>query len=86
MPFKPMPVKKYKEYIRIANWKLEKGSIDWKLFNEEGNLVCAIMISVKTSIKRSQHIASIKQKTLLKKQDYHGHQKRNRRTSKNSSR
>lgn len=45
MPFKPMPVKKYLEYIRIANWQLEKGSIDWKLFNEEGKLICAIMIS-----------------------------------------
>lgn len=45
MPFKPMPVKKYMEYIRCANWKLVKGSIDWKLYNENGNLVCTIMIS-----------------------------------------
>lgn len=35
MPFKPMPVKKYLEYIKRANWKVEKGSIDWKLYNEK---------------------------------------------------
>jgi len=45
MPFKPMPVKKYLQYIRIVNWKLEKGSIDWKLFNEDDKLICTIMIS-----------------------------------------
>lgn len=45
MSFKPMPVKKYLEYLKRANWRLEKGSIDWKLYNEKDNLICAIMIS-----------------------------------------
>ena len=38
MPFKPMPVKKYLEYIKRANWKLEKGSIDWKLLQRKRQL------------------------------------------------
>lgn len=46
MPFKPMPVKKYLKYIKLANWRLEKGSIDWKLYNEQGAFVCAIMVKI----------------------------------------
>ncbi len=45
MPFKPMPVQKYLKYIKLVNWRLEKGSIDWKLYNDDGKLICAIMIS-----------------------------------------
>lgn len=45
MTYKPLSVKTYLEYIKRVGWFLEKGSIDWKLFDEKGQFVCSIMIS-----------------------------------------
>ena len=45
MPFKPMSPRDYKHYISLAGWRLEKGGIDWNLYDENNNFVCSIKIS-----------------------------------------
>ena len=45
MPFKPMPTKKYLQYLKEAGWTLEKGGIDWSLKNPEGKYMCSIKIA-----------------------------------------
>ncbi|MBM3191134.1 MAG: hypothetical protein FJZ63_00580 [Chlamydiae bacterium] len=45
MVYKPMDESVYKRYIKAVGWSLEKGSIDWKLTNENGQFVCTIKIS-----------------------------------------
>lgn len=45
MPYKPIPPKIFEKYIKSVGWKLEKGSIDWNLYNERGDFVCAIIIA-----------------------------------------
>lgn len=45
MTYKPLPVKKYLQYIRIAGWKLEKGKIDWNLYNDRDIFICSIKIA-----------------------------------------
>jgi hypothetical protein len=45
MPYKPIPPKTFEKYIKFVDWKLEKGSIDWNIYNEKGDFVCAIIIS-----------------------------------------
>ena len=44
MVYKPLNVKKFLEYLKIAGWSLKKGSIDYKLYDQNGNFVCAIKI------------------------------------------
>jgi hypothetical protein len=38
MPFKPMKRKAYERLIRKQGWRLVKGSVDWKLVDEQGNV------------------------------------------------
>ena len=45
MPFQPMPVKIYKQYIKTAGWSLVKAGIDWKLLNEKGQMLSTIIIA-----------------------------------------
>lgn len=45
MPFKPMPPNVYKDYIKTVGWKLEKGKMDWNLYDTDGHFVCTIKIS-----------------------------------------
>lgn len=45
MPFKPLAIKLFEKFIEIAGWKLEKGSIDWNLYNENGDFICSIIIA-----------------------------------------
>ena len=45
MVFKPLDVKTYRQYLKMADWKLEKGKIDHKLFDDQGNYACTIKIS-----------------------------------------
>lgn len=45
MLYKPLKLKKYLHYIREAGWSLEKAGIDWKLRNENGQMLCTIIIS-----------------------------------------
>ena len=42
---KPMSPRDFKHYLSMVDWTLEKGSIDWKLYDENGVFLCAIKIS-----------------------------------------
>lgn len=45
MSFKPLAPKMFEKYIECVGWKLEKGSIDWNLYNENDCFICSIIIS-----------------------------------------
>lgn len=45
MPFKPMPEKEFRQYIQFVGWKLQKGGVDWNLYDDKGNFICAIAIA-----------------------------------------
>ena len=45
MPFKPIPRKDFESYIKIAGWRLEKGKIDYNLYDDNNDFVCAIKIT-----------------------------------------
>jgi len=45
MPYKPLSIKQYERYIKSAKWKLEKGKVDWNLYNANGDFICSIIIA-----------------------------------------
>lgn len=45
MSFKPMDEKTYRAYLKMVGWCLIKGSIDYKLYDENDNFICSIKIS-----------------------------------------
>jgi len=40
-----MPLKKFLQFIRLVNWNLEKGGIDWNLYSDKGQFICFIKIA-----------------------------------------
>ena len=44
MTFKPMEESTYRGYLKLVGWCLEKGGIDYSLFDENGVFVCTIKI------------------------------------------
>lgn len=60
MPYKPMPPQKYRQYISLVGWRLEKGSIDWILFDENNQMQCAIKISHGRKTKQEIDARSVK--------------------------
>lgn len=45
MAFKPLDESTYRKYLKMVGWGLVKGSIDYKLLDENGHFLCAIKIS-----------------------------------------
>lgn len=45
MPYKPLAVKQYERFIKLAGWRLEKGKIDWNLYDQNNNFMCSIIIA-----------------------------------------
>ena len=45
MAFKPMDEGVYLKYLKMVGWRLEKGSIDYKLFDEKDMFLCTIKIA-----------------------------------------
>jgi hypothetical protein len=45
MSFKPLSRKIFEKFIKAAGWKLEKGAVDWNLYNGTGGFVCSVIIS-----------------------------------------
>jgi len=45
MPFKPMAVNLFEQYIKFIHWRLEKGSVDWNLCDHEGRFICSVIIA-----------------------------------------
>lgn len=43
--FKPLGGKTYLRYLKIVGWSLRKGSVDYKLYDETDQFVCASKIS-----------------------------------------
>jgi hypothetical protein len=43
MPFKPLSIKVFEKYIESVGWNLEKGSVDWNLYNEKGDFICSVI-------------------------------------------
>ena len=60
MPYKPFAVSKYEQYIKLAGWTLEKGKIDWNLYDEHGDFICAIKIAHGKNTKREVVAISVK--------------------------
>lgn len=42
MVYKPLDEKTYLQYLKNEGWKLEKGKIDHKLYDDKGKFVCTI--------------------------------------------
>ena len=62
MAFKPMDEGVYLKYLRMVGWRIDKGSIDYKLFNEKNEFLCAIKICHGKNSKQEVHAFSV-QKT-----------------------
>lgn len=45
MVYKPLDEKTYRQFLKMAGWSLLKGSIDYKLVDENNTFICAIKIS-----------------------------------------
>lgn len=45
MTYKPMPVNKYKQLLKVVGWKLQKGKVDWNLYNQNGEFICSIIVA-----------------------------------------
>ena len=45
MAFRPMDEGVYLKYLKMVGWNLTKGSIDYKLHDEDGEFLCAIKIA-----------------------------------------
>lgn len=45
MVYKPLDRKTFLRYIRSVGWSLEKGGIDWNLYDENKVFLCAIKIA-----------------------------------------
>ena len=45
MVYKPLDRKKFLQYIKSVGWTLEKGEIDWNLYDENNVFLCSIKIA-----------------------------------------
>jgi hypothetical protein len=45
MPFKPMPLRVFLKYIDVVDWKLERGSSDHNLYDDNNCFVCSIKVT-----------------------------------------
>ena len=61
--FKPLDEKIYQKYLRMVGWSLIKGSIDYKLYDDQSNFVCSIKISHGKNTKEEVVAMSV-QKTV----------------------
>lgn len=45
MVYKPLDRKTFLRYMKLVGWSLEKGGIDWNLYDENNFFLCSIKIS-----------------------------------------
>ena len=45
MVYKPLDRKRFLQYIKSVGWNLEKGGIDWNLYDEKNVFLCSIKIA-----------------------------------------
>lgn len=68
MVYKPLKVKTYAGYIKLVGFSLEKGGVDWNLYDEKGNFLCSIKIAHGKRTKQEVVSNSVqKQKRFSKK-------------------
>lgn len=60
MPYKPMTKREFEKCIHAVGWTLEKGSIDWKLYDEEHKFVCTIKITHPGGEVIAMHVNRVK--------------------------
>jgi len=60
---KPIPEHQYLKYLRILGWRLEKGSMDYNLYNGKGQFLCSIKIGHAKGKKREVVAESIRKTT-----------------------
>lgn len=60
MPFNPIKRRDFEKRIREFGWYLEKGSIDWKLYDENKKFICAIKITHPGNESIPMHINKVK--------------------------
>lgn len=60
MVYKPLPVSKYEQYLKLLGWSLEKGKIDWNLYDENNNFICTIKIAHGKQTKKEVIALSVK--------------------------
>ena len=58
-----MEEREYRRHIKIVGWGLEKGKIDYNLYDETGKFVCSIKISHGKNTKGGEVIAHCVKKT-----------------------
>jgi hypothetical protein len=57
---KPLEERKYIAFLKMVEWSLEKGKIDYNLKDENGNFLCAIKIIHGKGKKREVSAISIR--------------------------
>ncbi len=45
MTYKPLDKKHFLRFIKELGWSLEKGGIDWNLYDENNEFLCSIKIA-----------------------------------------
>ena len=60
MTYKPMPPKLFLSYLKLVGWRLEKGSVDWKAYDEKSVFVCTIQISHGSKTKQEVTALSVR--------------------------
>jgi hypothetical protein len=60
MAFKPMDEGVYLRHLKIVGWSLAKGSVDFKLYDENNEFLCAIKIAHGKHTKKEVVAHSVK--------------------------
>lgn len=60
MVFKPMAPTVFEKHLKMVGWKLEKGGIDWNLYDENDKFVCTIQIGHGCKTKTEVTARSVK--------------------------
>ena len=45
MVYKPLEKRIFLHYLKLVDWSLEKGGIDWNLYDENNVFLCAVKIA-----------------------------------------
>ncbi len=62
---KPLEEALYRKYIRNLEWKLEKGGIDYNLYDHEDHFLCSIKIMHAKGKKREVSPSSVRKTEKL---------------------
>lgn len=70
MSYKPLDRKLFFRYVREIGWSIEKGGIDWNLYDENNQFLCSIKIAHGKNTKEEIVASSVdKVKKICKERD-----------------